>query len=817
MKIAGSELIRNVMLLTAAVLMLTAAISSFATDSGDQWRPRSHFTVSSGWINDPNGLVYNSETGEYHLFFQHNQTVKEDIAAKSWGHAVSTDLVHWTELESAILPDELGAIWSGSAVIDRDNTSGLFDDATPPGARMVAFFTYYGASAEFGTEKQGMAYSVDNGRTWCKYDGNPVVYDPAVTDGFRDPKVFRVSDGSGGEQWAMLVAGGAARLYTSRNLINWSFAGFCKDRDGDLIRTECPDLYPITADDGTEHWVFSCAGRTYYTGSVIAEPGGGLAFEADSAQLTAVETPTDMYACQTFSNMPDGRRVGIYWLIDNTMQNSETAAKLSGKNWDGVESLPVEFRLIKQADGYRLALSPAAEVYKLVSGAPVWTSGGAETLTVTEDGLELYPDGDCASVYVKLKFKGIDAARLAIEVLSRGEESTSLTYSFAGERLTVVRGEHSGIGVRENMFMNAPADIDGSVTLELFIDRSAVAIFDSQGHTAQGLVFPTGTGKARIVLRAKLGKVELISAEVYELSEMNVEPTEPSENVDGGGNNNAGKKAGTGGGLSTGLTAAIIAGIVLLAAGAIAAILILKKPDANISDAKVSDTPATDITAAPVESNAILPLPADRTGKAYWQGKTAAYLGDSITELGQYQIFLRQFLDLHRGYTFAVSGTQLTGFDRAFTQRAKDIDVDTDLIFVLGGTNDFHVGAPLGTIDDPPSETTFYGALKSVCETLKHDHPDALIVFATPTRRTVPPGSGVPDLNSAGLSLKAYRDAIIEVCARYGIPVLDLYMNSRITEETADKYLMDGLHPNREGFEQMAKEIAAYLCPGEFE
>ncbi len=223
------------------------------------------------------------------------------------------------------------------------------------------------------------------------------------------------------------------------------------------------------------------------------------------------------------------------------------------------------------------------------------------------------------------------------------------------------------------------------------------------------------------------------------------------------------------------------------------------------------------VSAEPAVSDVIVPLPTGKTGKAYWKGRTVAYLGDSITELGQYQIFLRQLLELRRGYTFAVSGTQLTGYDRAFTQRAKEIDVDTDLIFVLGGTNDFHTGAQLGTVLDAPSETTFCGALRSVCETLLNDHPDALIVFATPTRRTTPPGTGTPDLNSAGLSLKDYRDAIIAVCAGYGIPVLDLYKNSMITEETAGQYLMDGLHPNRDGFEQMAREIAAYLCPGEFE
>ncbi|MBO4327551.1 MAG: SGNH/GDSL hydrolase family protein [Clostridia bacterium] len=213
----------------------------------------------------------------------------------------------------------------------------------------------------------------------------------------------------------------------------------------------------------------------------------------------------------------------------------------------------------------------------------------------------------------------------------------------------------------------------------------------------------------------------------------------------------------------------------------------------------------------------IVPLPSEKTGKAYWKGKTVAYLGDSITALSEYQIYLRRILELGRGYTFAVSGTQLTGEDQSFTQRAEEIGIDTDLIFVLGGTNDFHVGAPLGTPQDPPCRTTFCGAVKLVCETLRRDHPDALIVFATPTRRTAPPGSGIPDKNGIGLSLGDYRQAIIDVCAQYGIPVLDLYTVSRISEETAERYLSDGLHPNTAGFEQMAKEIAAYLCPGEIE
>jgi sucrose-6-phosphate hydrolase SacC (GH32 family) len=270
--------------------------------------------------------------------------------------------------------------------------------------------------------------------------------------------------------------------------------------------------------------------------------------------------------------MPDGRRVGVYWLIDNTMQRTESSDKLPGKNWDGAESLPVEFRLVKQSDGYRLAVSPAAEVYDLLADGPVWSAGGSTPVTVTEDGLELYPDGDCSLVYVKLKFRGAGASRLALEILKRGDESAVLNYSFSGERLTVVRSGRTAAVPRDNMFMSAPADEEGCVTLEIFIDRSAVAIFDTQGHTAQGLVFTSAAGKAGLALSTRLGNAELLSAEVYELTEMRAEPEATPEN-------NTGKFAKTKmqSGLTAGMTAAIIIALVLLAAGVTAAIIILNK------------------------------------------------------------------------------------------------------------------------------------------------------------------------------------------------------------------------------------------------
>lgn len=238
-------------------------------------------------------------------------------------------------------------------------------------------------------------------------------------------------------------------------------------------------------------------------------------------------------------------------------------------------------------------------------------------------------------------------------------------------------------------------------------------------------------------------------------------------------------------------------------------------PTPDISPEHTADaTDETDETDGPDE-NGIVPLPADKQGKAYWEGKRVAFLGDSITEMNGYQGLLRRYLNTSRGFTHAVSGTQLTGLDRSFTQRAEEITEQVDLIFVFGGTNDFHVGAPIGTPDDKASTETFCGAVRKVCEILTAQHPDALIVFATPLQRTNPPGTGEHDKNSLGLSLAAYRQAIIDVCAQFKIPVLDFYNTSEITEQTAEQYLFDGLHPNQEGFKVIAREIAQYLCPGE--
>ena len=179
----------------------------------EKHRPQYHFTPDSMWMNDPNGMVYYE--GEYHLFYQHypDSTVWGPM---HWGHAISPDLVHWEHQPIALYPDEHGDIFSGSAVIDWNNTSGLGTEDNPP---MVAIYTYHSAGQEkLGSLKyqsQGIAYSLDKGRSWAKYSGNPVLPNPGIRD-FRDPKVIRHE---ASDQWIMvLAAGDHIRFYSSPDL-----------------------------------------------------------------------------------------------------------------------------------------------------------------------------------------------------------------------------------------------------------------------------------------------------------------------------------------------------------------------------------------------------------------------------------------------------------------------------------------------------------------------------------------------------------------------------------------------------------------------
>jgi fructan beta-fructosidase len=331
----------------------------------EPFRSQYHFTPPSGWMNDPNGMVYYE--GEYHLFYQHypDSTVWGPM---HWGHAVSKDMIQWEHLPIALYPDSLGYIFSGSAVVDWKNTSGLGSAQSPP---LVAIYTYHDPegypAGRIDFQTQGIAYSVDKGRTWTKYDKNPVLPNPGIQD-FRDPKVAwnEVS-----KQWVMTLAvKDHIEFYGSPDLKNWNkLSEFGNTIGAHGGVWECPDLFPLKDELGKEKWVLF----------VSINPGGpqggsatqyfvgdfdGKNFIPQDTTTRWIDYGADNYAGVTWSDVPaaDGRRLFIGW-----MSNWQYANVVPTSTWRSATTLPREVVLNKKSEVYELKLMPVKEIAKILN------------------------------------------------------------------------------------------------------------------------------------------------------------------------------------------------------------------------------------------------------------------------------------------------------------------------------------------------------------------------------------------------------------------------------------------------------------------
>ncbi|WP_211208054.1 glycoside hydrolase family 32 protein [Anaerophaga thermohalophila] len=242
------------LLMMIGMLMIVASCTSSRKENTnndetsefqEKWRPQIHFTPEQNWMNDPNGMVYYNE--EYHLFYQHNPDTTV-WGPMHWGHAVSKDLIHWEHLPIALYPDSLGTIFSGSAVVDMNNTTNFSEGDTPP---LVAVYTNHSHKKEREGRNdfqcQSIAYSLNNGREWKKFKNNPVLPNPGIRD-FRDPKVIWYEPE---EKWIMALAvKDRVSFYSSPNLKDWKYeSDFGKGVDhGGVV--ECPDLFPLETENG---------------------------------------------------------------------------------------------------------------------------------------------------------------------------------------------------------------------------------------------------------------------------------------------------------------------------------------------------------------------------------------------------------------------------------------------------------------------------------------------------------------------------------------------------------------------------------------
>jgi len=398
----------------------------------ETYRPQIHFSAKKGWINDPNGLIRYED--EYHLFFQHNPYGRE-WGNMHWGHAVSRDMLHWEELPIALYPDELGTIFSGSAVIDYDNTAGFNKDNIPA---MVAVYTADSPERQV----QCLAYSLDKGRTWTKYKGNPVIDSKDRWDSHdtRDPHVFWYAPD---KKWVMtLNERDGHSIYTAPDLKQWTYqshvTGFW----------ECPQLFELLVDDNPANtrWVMYGASGTYMTGHF-----DGKIFTPESGKH--YYTTGSLYAAQTFANIPvsDGRRIQIGWgRIDTPKEMPFNMLML----------LPTELSLHTTKDGIRMFSKPVKELDLLQEKGAHWQS-----LTAEQASEYLQPYASVGALRIKVSLKLSHATDAGLNLAGQ----TLLRYDI---NYNQVNGVFYSPEQRTSMEISADIIIDNT-SIEVFIDDGA--------------------------------------------------------------------------------------------------------------------------------------------------------------------------------------------------------------------------------------------------------------------------------------------------------------------------------------------------------
>lgn len=432
-------------------------------------RPGFHFSSARGWLNDPNGLVHYN--GEYHLFYQHNPYGWE-WGNMHWGHAVSKDLIHWKEMGEALYPDKLGTMFSGSAVVDWKNTSGFGKNGKPP-----VVLAYTAAGEPF---TQGIAYSND-GRTFTKYEGNPVVEN--ITRGNRDPKIIWHEPT---KKWVMALWGEEEGRHlmmflVSDDLKKWELASkFPGGLGDDRYLHECPDIFelPVKGTD-LKRWVILGANNQYAVGTF-----DGREFHAEEEKLQDTIGGTS-YAAQSFSDVPDGRRIQIGWM----------RAESPGMTFNNSMSIPMELGLTKTPEGIRLTRAPIRELESL------------RKATHSLGALELKPGSanpaqgvEAELVEVRTSFEAT-APDTKLRFVVRG---VVIEYDSAKSELSV-NGKTTRVAAGPQNFI-------------FFLDRTSSEAFVSNGTIyIPDSVRPDAANRA-INISVERGAVKFSNLDIYELS-----------------------------------------------------------------------------------------------------------------------------------------------------------------------------------------------------------------------------------------------------------------------------------------------------------
>ena len=453
---------------------------SFDMANRESFRPVYHHTPAYGWMNDPNGMFY--KDGVYHLYFQYNP-YESVWGNMHWGHSTSTDLMHWKFEGCAIVPDAWGAIFSGSCVVDHENTAGFGKEA------VVAFYTSAKSTPWGDIQMQSMAYSLDNGKTFTKYEGNPIL--TSSEKDFRDPKVFWYAPG---KHWVMILAVGQhMEIYSSVNLKEWkkeSEFGAMQGAHGGVW--ECPDLVEIPVEGTREKkWVLICnlnpggpfggSAAQYFVGSF----DGKMFVNESPTQTKWMDWGKDNYATVTWNNAPDGRCIALGW-----MSNWQYANNVPTRQYRSANTLARDLTLYREGQELYLKSTPSVEVKKArgkkVSIPSFKVSEKHEIVNLFEDNQGAYE--------VEIVIQNAGASKIAFCLLNDKGEKVSMYYDLNRKLFVMDRSESGTVDFSKDFpaVTVAPVNVDKELTLRLFVDRSSIEAFGEDGKFVMtNLVFPS--------------------------------------------------------------------------------------------------------------------------------------------------------------------------------------------------------------------------------------------------------------------------------------------------------------------------------------
>ncbi len=488
----------------------------------EPYRSQFHYSKEKGWINDPNGLVYNAYTGEYHMYYQDGPRFGSDPvnfwSSRSWGHAVSKDLVHWYEVGLAIYPqaDGFGDIWSGGAVVDIHNTSGLFDNSIRKEERLVAIYT-----VTRPVSQMCMAYSYDGGYTWIKYENNPVInnINYVIGEGFRDCKVYWLEDEENinGGVWLMITAGECGmKIFTSNNLIDWELNSSVRDENYNIVGGECPMLLRMEVDDNPSNikYVLSDGGKYYYIGRLEKNNSGKYIYTIESNKQV-FNAGSKNYATQDWYLLNSNRVIFTSWIQDYYMESN--SKDTPGRPWEGLMGIPVEAKLKTNLRGQiQLYTNPIHE-FDVLRRDVLFEIDDLEVNSNSSNILNLVEDSTFeinTSFTVDKNY--LESAKISFDIREGNGEYISIVYTpndniiSVDQRNTKIANYMDSTTIIEN--------VNHEINLRIIVDVGAIEVFVNDGEKSISTIYFIDDNNLKMSLNVLGCKIHINDMKVYHLA-----------------------------------------------------------------------------------------------------------------------------------------------------------------------------------------------------------------------------------------------------------------------------------------------------------